>query len=251
MHRPRRASSGRSGDPSEHHADNEAGGASMDEDDEDDDVMFVPGAADEADEDGDGDGDGNQRRTTRPRRGAPVSYKEKGILEGITQRRSFSPPPPQPLKVGDAVEVEVDEGKPAGIVWKPAVVQKLLRQGRFEVCVDGDESFREQYGPEDEGSEWRRVAKYEGLKRQRKSVEHYQPEARRSPAGAAAATSLRARWGRSATARTRRAAAAAAAAGAPAAQQFRRAERARVGSESSTLSSEGEFEGRKRRSRRA
>ena len=33
-----------------------------------------------------------------------------------------------------------------------------------------------RYGPEDEGAEWRRVPKYEGLKRQRKSVEHYQPE---------------------------------------------------------------------------
>ena len=33
-----------------------------------------------------------------------------------------------------------------------------MRAGaRFSVCVDGDEAFIEEYGMEDEGSEWRRV----------------------------------------------------------------------------------------------
>ena len=31
----------------------------------------------------------------------------------------------------------------------------LLDGGRFAVCVDGDEDFVEEYGKEDEGTEWR------------------------------------------------------------------------------------------------
>ena len=52
--------------------------------------------------------------------------------------------------------------------------------------VNNDSEFLEIYTPEDEGREWRRVPKYDGIKRQRKSTEHYQPEAR------AGATSARA-----------------------------------------------------------
>ena len=60
-------------------------------------------------------------------------------------------------------------------VWKPAEVLKLKSAGRFEVMVNNEEDFLETYGPEDEGSEWRRMPAYDGLKRQRKSVEKYEP----------------------------------------------------------------------------
>ena len=54
---------------------------------------------------------------------------------------------------------------------------RLLRGDRFEVRINDDDDFIEKYGPEDEGSEWRKPRRsYEGLKRQRKSVEHYVPD---------------------------------------------------------------------------
>ena len=37
-------------------------------------------------------------------------------------------------------------------------MRSLLGSDRFTVCVDGDEDFVETYGPEDEGTEWRRRA---------------------------------------------------------------------------------------------
>lgn len=34
----------------------------------------------------------------------------------------------------------------------------MLPSGRFVACVNGDEDFLEEYGPEDEHKEWRKVA---------------------------------------------------------------------------------------------
>ena len=47
-------------------------------------------------------------------------------------------------------------GKPI-VRWRAAEVREVKEGGRFVVCVDGDEDFVEEYGPEDEGSEWRRL----------------------------------------------------------------------------------------------
>lgn len=110
------------------------------------------------------------RRSSR-RMSMPIaSYKEKGISD---IRRSPSPEPLK-LRVGDALEVEVEER--GSMVWMPAEVREVKRNGRFFACINGDEEFIEEYGPEDEGSEWRKASKYDGLKRQRKSVDHYQPD---------------------------------------------------------------------------
>jgi len=79
------------------------------------------------------------------------------------------------LKRGDQIEVEVDVDGLGTTTWQSAEVVKLLGNDRFRAMVNGDAEFVEEYGPEDEGQEWRRASKYDGLKRQRKSVEHYQP----------------------------------------------------------------------------
>lgn len=55
--------------------------------------------------------------------------------------------------VGEVVDVEVEEG--GATRWRAAEVRELLGEGRFRVCVDGDEDFVEEYGPDEEGSEWR------------------------------------------------------------------------------------------------
>ena len=60
----------------------------------------------------------------------------------------------RPIAVGSLVEVEVDDDQ--GVRWRPAEVRAMLEGGRFAVCVDGDEDFVEEYGPEDEGTEWRK-----------------------------------------------------------------------------------------------
>eukprot|EP00966_Prymnesium_polylepis_P006615 152188-Prymnesium_polylepis.1 len=56
--------------------------------------------------------------------------------------------------VGELLEVEVDAGD-AGVVWQPA---RVLASGpdTLTVCINGDEDFIEEYGPNDEGKEWRR-----------------------------------------------------------------------------------------------
>ena len=149
----------------------ESAGHEADADDDDEDGLeedevemhaaCAPAAA-LADEDG--------RRRTRG--AAPVrSYKEPGIND---IRREVSPPRLH-LRVGDELEVEVEEDGTAD--WQPAEVVKLLSNGRFRARINGDSLFVEEYGPEDEGREWRRRTKYDGLKRQRKSVDHYQPAA--------------------------------------------------------------------------
>ena len=171
-----------------------------------------------------------------------VSYREPGITEGITRNRSPSPPPPpRPPRVGDPLEVEVDDTQ-AGIVWKHAEVKAILRNGRFRVVVDGDEDFTEEYGPEDEGSEWRRAAAYDGLKRQRRAVEHYKPESQRAhrtvEAFATRVGPFR-HGGRDADG---------GGGGRRRSGSHRRASGGGSGHESSTMSSEGEFEERKKRS---
>jgi len=58
------------------------------------------------------------------------------------------------LEVGSEVEVEVGDKERAR--WRSSEVRALLSSGRFLVCVDGDEDFIEEFGPDDEGVEWRR-----------------------------------------------------------------------------------------------
>jgi len=53
-------------------------------------------------------------------------------------------------------------------------VCNIIRGGRFKAVINNDDQFVEEYGPDDENKEWRRTTRYGGLKRQRKSVEHYQ-----------------------------------------------------------------------------
>jgi hypothetical protein len=85
------------------------------------------------------------------------------ILPGRPRADPDDPSGLLPFGIGTAVEVEVsDSGGPGGatgrlvVRWRPAEVRALLDEGKFTVCVDGDEDFLEEYGPEDEGTEWRR-----------------------------------------------------------------------------------------------
>ena len=63
-------------------------------------------------------------------------------------------------KVGQLLEVEVAEAEDAGgsVDWKPAEVVSVLPRQRFIAMVNGEEDFMEEYGMEDEGKEWRKVA---------------------------------------------------------------------------------------------
>ena len=58
---------------------------------------------------------------------------------------------------GDMLEVEV-AGSDGSVAWKPAKITEITRGGRFKACINGEGDFIEEYGPEDEGGEWRRVA---------------------------------------------------------------------------------------------
>jgi len=66
-------------------------------------------------------------------------------------------PPVGMPRLADKIEVEVEEAPGDPAVWKKAEVRRMRAGARFSVCVDGDEAFIEEYGMEDEGSEWRRV----------------------------------------------------------------------------------------------
>ena len=55
--------------------------------------------------------------------------------------------------VGAFLEVEVADDD--GVSWAPAKVTELKDGGRFIACIRGEPDFVEEYGPEDEGSEWR------------------------------------------------------------------------------------------------
>eukprot|EP00967_Tisochrysis_lutea_P027821 scaffold32325_cov26-Tisochrysis_lutea.AAC.3 len=69
------------------------------------------------------------------------------------------PAMPCPVAVGEILEVEVaEEDSSEEVSWKPSEVREALTSGRFIACVNGDEDFLEEYGPEDEGREWRRLA---------------------------------------------------------------------------------------------
>ena len=88
----------------------------------------------------------------------------RGRLGGGGGRGGLAADAPVPvLAVGTEVEIEVAEetseslGRPV-VRWRGAEVRALLDAGKFAVCVDGDEDFVEEYGPEDEGTEWRHRA---------------------------------------------------------------------------------------------
>ena len=55
-------------------------------------------------------------------------------------------------------------------------VRKVKRNGRFVAGLEDDEDFMEEYDLNDEGGEWRRATKYQGLKRQRRAADHYKPD---------------------------------------------------------------------------
>ena len=64
-------------------------------------------------------------------------------------------------KEGDYLEVEVnlDEADGGGTAWRPAVVVTLdPKVQRFSAIVNGDDDFVEEYGMQDEGTEWSKVA---------------------------------------------------------------------------------------------
>lgn len=52
------------------------------------------------------------------------------------------------------VEVEVAE-KGGRVEWKPSRVMEVRANGHFVACVNGDPEFLEEFGPEDENTEWR------------------------------------------------------------------------------------------------
>lgn len=168
------------------------------------------GATGETGGEGAGGSSADENKPRLRRRSSAVSYREPSIRE---VRRSPSPGAEEPgLRVGDWLEVEVgaweriDELDTGEVVWlhtstaerkrdepgaawqselewRPAQVRELLAGGRFSVVINNDKHFIEEYGPADEGKEWRKAtARWGGLKRSRKSVEHYQPEARRARA---------------------------------------------------------------------
>eukprot|EP00966_Prymnesium_polylepis_P008619 198858-Prymnesium_polylepis.2 len=60
------------------------------------------------------------------------------------------------VALGAIIEVEVAEH--GSVAWMPSKVQQLLVAGRFVACVNGDPGFLEEFGPEDEKREWRRIA---------------------------------------------------------------------------------------------
>ena len=57
--------------------------------------------------------------------------------------------------LGAFIEVEVAE-QDGSVLWKPSQVCELRGGERFVACVNGERDFLEEYGPEDEGTEWRR-----------------------------------------------------------------------------------------------
>ena len=174
----------------------------------------------------------------RPRRSS-VSYKEPALSD-LRRPRSPEPEPDPtvPPRVGETIEVEVDEEGDGGeVLWKRAVVQQQLGGGRFKVCVDSDEEFIEEYSLEEEGREWRRsTGKYLGLKRQRRAVEHYKPDLPPPRGSDAVADGLSTRVG---PFRMH--------GGGKSGERRERRERAR-GEESSTMDDEEEFAHRKARS---
>ena len=58
------------------------------------------------------------------------------------------------------VEV-VDPADGESVVWKPAIVVECFGRQRFKCMVNGDDDFIEEYGMEDEGREWRKLAEDE------------------------------------------------------------------------------------------
>ena len=66
------------------------------------------------------------------------------------------------LSPGDILEVEVEEE--GDVVWKPARVHHMQDNGHFVVCVNGESDFLEEFGMEDEGSEWRHPARPEDVR---------------------------------------------------------------------------------------
>ena len=179
----------------------------------------------------------------RPRRGPPVSYKEKGINEGITHRDAeeiLASRRHERLQVGDIIQVEVESGDE--LLWKDAEVREVHRDGRFSVWkIGGDDEWEEEYTPRDEGKEWRRMQKYDGLKRQRKAADHYKPEADFARGGNRADDGMPFSTRVGPFRQTRD--------GGGGGGSARRRSRARgEENESSTESSEAEFESRKKRS---
>lgn len=88
---------------------------------------------------------------------------ESDATPGLVRSASTLVPlvdPERVPKAGDLLEVEVAETEEqgGGVAWKPSMVREVLANQRFVACVNGEEDFLEEYGMEDEGKEWRKVA---------------------------------------------------------------------------------------------
>ncbi len=96
------------------------------------------------------------------------------ILRIRHEARARGEPPWEPPRVGDVVEVEIEDEHTltagSGAVWRRAEVRKQQPcDGRFLVCVLApsgapDEAFLEWYARENEGIEWRRLDKQPGTR---------------------------------------------------------------------------------------
>ncbi|KAL1520435.1 hypothetical protein AB1Y20_022018 [Prymnesium parvum] len=61
---------------------------------------------------------------------------------------------PNVMAVDALIEVEVAAAD-GSVCWKPSRVTSTLDGGRFVACVNGEPDFLEQFGAEEEGTEWR------------------------------------------------------------------------------------------------
>ena len=61
-------------------------------------------------------------------------------------------------KAGNYLHVEVADEKTGDVAWKTGLVTEGLDGQRFKARVNGDADFVEEYGMEDEGTEWKSVA---------------------------------------------------------------------------------------------
>ena len=114
--------------------------------------------------------------------------------------RTAIPPPLSMPKEGDELEAEVcePEAKGGAIVWKRAIVLKVLPRATFRLMINPDEEddFIEEYGMEEQGKEWRWPAAAvaaNAAARERAEVAAKQVAAERAAVAAAVAAEARPR----------------------------------------------------------
>ena len=100
--------------------------------------------------------------------------EEEGAAEGAAEAEAEAEAEAadwidEPLAEGEVIEVQVEDEATGDLSWQPAEVIEIFhaedrRTGsggggeHFFAQVDGDPDMVEEYGPEDEGREWRRPA---------------------------------------------------------------------------------------------